>query len=231
MMTLPHFSKKLTITALVVAIVLAAGVPSYYFYSKYRDAQLRLQNPTAAAEADAKQLVAKIGALIQLPADEVPTIATVSDREKLKEQAFFANAQNGDKVVIYTKAKKAILYREAINKIIEVGPISFGQTSATPSATAQTQLKFALLNGTTIVGLTKRYETELKGKITNAAVVDHDNAKRQDYAKTLLVDVTGTMSTEAAQVAQVLGISVANLPAGEATPAADFLIIVGEDKK
>lgn len=212
-------------------VILLAGIPSYYFYSKYKAAQFRLQNPTAAAAADAKQLIGKISAFMQLPTDEEPTIATVSDREKLKDQPFFSNAQNGDKVLIYTKAKKAILYREAINKIIEVGPVTFGNGAATSSAAAAPPVKFVLLNGTAVVGITKKMETELKTLVNNIEVVDRDNAKSQTYTKTLLVDVSGKNSTEADQLAKKLGIALSPLPKGEATPAADFLIIVGADKK
>ncbi len=51
-----------------------------------------------------------------------------------KGQPFFANAQVGDKVLIYYKAKKAILYNPTDNKIVEVGPISDPQaTGATAS--------------------------------------------------------------------------------------------------
>lgn len=82
---------------------------------------------TDAAD-EAKQLSAEVGKLIELPSDEVPTIATVVDIEKVKSQAFFTNAQNGDKVLLYAKSSKAILYRPSAKKIIEVAPINLGST-------------------------------------------------------------------------------------------------------
>lgn len=120
------------IIGVVVAVVLAAA-PSVYFYRQYRATQQRLTNPTEYAREEAKLILEKLGKLIELPPGEDPTIATVTDATKLTDQPFFANAQNGDKVIIYTKAKKAILYRVETNKIIDVAPVNIG-SNATPSA-------------------------------------------------------------------------------------------------
>ena len=51
-------------------------------------------------------------------------MATVSDPEKLKDQPFFAKAQKGDKVLIYSNSQKAILYSPTEDKIVEVAPIN-----------------------------------------------------------------------------------------------------------
>ena len=88
-----------------------------------------------------------------------------------------------------------------------------------------------LYNGTTTTGLTKKYEIELKTKVQGAAVVDRDNAKKSDYEKSVLVDISGTKSAAASELAKTLGLTVSLLPQGEATPEADFLIILGTDKK
>lgn len=94
------------------------------------------QNGSATSTVqDSAALIEAIGKLILLPTGEEPTIATVSDPEKLKEQSFFANASVGDKVLIYVEAKKAYLYNVAQNKLIEVAPIDVGQSAATSTAT------------------------------------------------------------------------------------------------
>ena len=117
---------KVVIPAVALAAIIVAG----YFYSQVR---MLKQNPQAAAEQEVATLIAKISKLVVLPAEETPTVATVSDLEALKDQAFFAQAQNGDKVLIYAEAKKAILYSVEMNKIIDVAPLNIGdQKAATP---------------------------------------------------------------------------------------------------
>ncbi len=233
---MPNVSNKKVQYIIGAAFVVLAIIPSIYFYSQYQQAQARLNNPTLFAAQEAKKYIDEVGKLMVLPSDETPTVATVNDKDKLKNQPFFANAENGDKVLIYTSAKKAILFRPSIDKIIEVAPINIGSTataSATQASASPTpaQITFVLRNGTSTIGLTRKYEVELKSKVQGATVVDADNAKNKDYTKSFLVDVTGTKADQASQIAQELGLTVSPLPSGESTPSADFLIILGADKK
>jgi len=133
----PKFNKKLLAVFLVLFLLILAFIAAY-FYLRYQNTKDLLQNPNQASLEATKKLIDQVGKLIELPAGETPTLATVSDKTKLQDQPFFANAQNGDKVLIYVKAKKAILYRPSINKIIEVAPLSIAQPTAEPvqSATA-----------------------------------------------------------------------------------------------
>jgi len=129
-MAVPGFLQKYKIIIGVAVVVVLAAAPSVYFFRQYQAAQLRLNNPTEAAKQDAASTIAAISKFMMLPADETPTIMQVTDVSKLKDQPFFANAQNGDKVIIYTKAKKAILYRAVTNMIIDVAPVNIGSTAA-----------------------------------------------------------------------------------------------------
>src|SRR5687767_785586 len=115
-----NFVKPLVM--LVVSLVIGAAATAYTI--KMYPQVLGLSKGQAQAQAEADKLVSDVGKLIELPSDEKPTIATVSDVEKVKEQAFFKNAKNGDKVLIYTNAKKAILYRPSENRIVEVGAVN-----------------------------------------------------------------------------------------------------------
>lgn len=82
--------------------------------------------------AELKAVTDAVGSVYQLPAGETPTIATVSDATKVRSQAFFKNADNGDKVLLYSKAGQAILYRPSTKKIISIAPVNLN--SGAPSA-------------------------------------------------------------------------------------------------
>jgi hypothetical protein len=117
-------SLRKNLTLLLLVIALAGAGSAYYFYNQFQELK---QNPQALTDKENDQLVAKLGQLMVLPTNEQPTIATVADPSKLKDQPFFTNAKTGDRVFIYTNAKKAILYDEAANKIVEVAPINIGK--------------------------------------------------------------------------------------------------------
>lgn len=117
-----EFLKKNITLVLALVALLGAG-SGYYFYSQFQELK---SNPQAINDKENKELVAKLGQLMVLPENEQPTIATVADPAKLKDQPFFAKAKTGDRVFIYTNAKKAILFDEKANKIIEVAPINIG---------------------------------------------------------------------------------------------------------
>jgi hypothetical protein len=130
-------TQKGVMWVLVVALVVACGL-AYYFYHALSLAQGGTNAQAAANQAQQAQvqaLVAKVGQLIVLPTNETPTVAAVVDPAQLQSQPFFAGAVKGDVVLIYTGAKKAILYDPVMNKIVEVAPITIGAPSTAPSAT------------------------------------------------------------------------------------------------
>jgi len=114
------FTPKTLIGTLLALIFLGVIATGNYYYQSYENL---LKNPDIITKQEVTWLVARVSKLMVLPTDEEPSTATVLDKDKLKGQAFFNNSENGDKVLIYAKAKKAILYRPSNDKIIEVMPI------------------------------------------------------------------------------------------------------------
>jgi hypothetical protein len=133
------FTTKNIIIALLAIVLIGSAGTAYYFYDQYQKSQEALNNPEQVAKEETQRLIDRMSTLIALPEADIengePTLATVQDKEKLKDQEFFANAENGDKVLIYAKAKKAFLFRPETNKVINVAPVSIGEGDGTQSAT------------------------------------------------------------------------------------------------
>ena len=126
------FKSRKRLVILIVVLVVVGG--ALYFGYRYKQAQkeiARLSNPTEAAKVVVNELVTKVSVLVEVPSDETPTVATVSDASKLRNQPFFANSENGDKVLIYPQARKAILYRPSTNKVITIAPVNIGDKEKT----------------------------------------------------------------------------------------------------
>jgi hypothetical protein len=136
-------AKHLVIEAVLVLIIAALGLWAWQLYTDrtaLRSQVSTLQaNPQATIQKQTDGLISDVSKLLTLPVGETPTIANVSDVSQARQQsAFFNNAQNGDKVLMYVKAGEAILYRPATNKIILVAPLTFNSASATtPTSTTK----------------------------------------------------------------------------------------------
>ena len=123
--SVPRKQRRLWPYAALLIAILACGAMGYYgylyAYKAFPDADRAASGDAAAEVADT---IARVSELIVLPEGEEPTIATVIDPEKLKEQAFFKDAKAGYRVLLYTKAKKAYLYDPSAHRLIEVAPIT-----------------------------------------------------------------------------------------------------------
>lgn len=113
------------------SVILVLAVITVLFYFRTQAQNVSGTPPSQkAAQEEVKKLVSEVGKLIDLPQGEDPTVATVTDVTKLQAQPFFQKAKNGDKVLIYSGAKKAILYDPAAKKVIDIAPINVGSPSA-----------------------------------------------------------------------------------------------------
>lgn len=226
-----NIKRILILLLCLIALVGAGG--TYFFYAKYNAIKA---NPNLEAQRETNALVSVVGKLMELPKNETPTVATISDLEKLKDQPFFKMAKNGDKLLAYNTTMTAILYRPSINKIINVAPITINQ-SPNPSPVAQTApvpaptpsaLRIAYYNGTSIVGLSGTFEKSVQAKFPDYQTAVIDSAARKDYTETIIVDLSGTHGKEAADLAELVNGKVGSLPDGEKAPDADILIIAGK---
>lgn len=139
-----QFISKNRLLALLSFIIIILLFTVGYLVNDQRRLNTRIKELNAAKSAspedEALVLKQEVGSVIQLPDNEIPTVATVVDVSKVNSQPFFANAQNGDKVLLFVKNSKAILYRPAQKKIIEISPIDLGQ-NASASDTQNSSIK------------------------------------------------------------------------------------------
>ncbi len=181
-------------------------------------------------------IMKRISEVFLLPS-EIPTVATISDKEKLKGQTFFDKAENGDKLLLFTNSNLAILYRDSIGKIIEISQISVANSpqiemapTIVPTETLKEDLKIkvALYNGSQKVGQTTKFEKEILEKVGNFEVIKKIDAKN-NYEKSLVVDISGNYSEVAKSLAEKIDVEIAPLPEGEINIETDLLIIIGEN--
>ncbi len=112
------FGRENRVAAILSFLLACAVVISVILYFRIP------KNAEADQTKDLERTLQKVSRIMVLPANEEPTLATVTDLSKLKDQPFFANAQEGDKVLIYPRSPKAILYSPSKDKIIEVSSVN-----------------------------------------------------------------------------------------------------------
>ncbi len=122
---------KLFIGVLFGFGLLGLGIAGYAFY-RASSVKSELDTLRETRTQSKTQLVEEVGKLVVLPNDEEPTIATVVDPESLKGQTFFKNAKAGDRVLIYAKDSRAILYDPVAKRVIEIGTLAAPTSGVAP---------------------------------------------------------------------------------------------------
>jgi len=117
--------KLLTLSAISILIVLTGFFIFKYWQTSKELAALKTDPTklTALLESENKKILNRLSGLIQLP-EETPRIVTITDKASIASEPLLAKAETGDAFIIFSTAKKAILYRPSQNKIIDVIPIS-----------------------------------------------------------------------------------------------------------
>ena len=132
----PKKLRALKSIILIIVGLAVIGVGAWYSYDYYRN---HYGTDQQKANYQLKKIVAKVGKLIVLPTDETPVLATISDADTLaKQQSFFLGAKDGDKLLIYQKALKAIVWSPQSGKLVNVGPVIYDQNADKAVSTGNT---------------------------------------------------------------------------------------------
>ncbi len=215
--------------SLVGVYLLGSTGAAVYYYDLARVYESKVPQSEKEIEKEIAMILPEIKKIMDVP-NEKPTIATVKDKASLKgQQQFFAKAENGDKLLVFPTARKAVLYRPSQKRIIESGPIVVDpQQQTQQSGLNQVQpVKVVIYNGTNVKDAAKDVETKLKQAAGALINLTQDEAKLKTYKTSIVVDLTGKNAQSVADVAKLIGGQVGELPAGETKPEADILIIVG----
>lgn len=223
-----HFLKAKKVLILGFLLIFLTAVCGFLYW-KYRHTAQQLWavlNPNP--EAETTQLLSELSQFMYLP-EEQPTVATVTDKDSLAAQDFFLQAENGDKVLIFTNVKKVILYRPSERKIVNVAPLIVQESATpdTPTPSPTVSIPVVLLNGSTQVGITNVVDDQLLANFPQLSVINKLPAQKNDYAQTLVIDLTGKNEVLVKEIASNLKATVTTLPEGETPPTAEILIIVG----
>ena len=231
--------------ALLFIVVVIGG--SFLLWQNYQlkvnasDVSVDMANQGGELSADdIVALVAKVSKHIMLPADEEPTIATIVDAAQLsQDQAFYRNVEDGDKVLIYMNAQKALIYRESEDVLINVGPVYTNEPEEEVLEEevieeviieqSEEPITIEIRNGSKTAGVAG----DLKAKLLeneNYNVIDIGDANNKDYEENLIVDLTeGNKELQLGSLLSDMGVAEAlnELPEGVEETEADVLIIIG----
>lgn len=243
----PILRKYLLILALII-LLCTGGYLGYDYYHAQKELANLKSNTDLLALKEKNDLLEHLNKIAELPQNEEPTIATVTDAFRLRGQKFFAQAENGDKVIIYTKAQRAILYRPATGKIVENAPVNIQDLQntvsrkdnarveeSTPSSntvlTQEIPAKLAIYNGTLYVdGLASQVGAylvkEIPGNKISVEVLDNANKINEN---TLIFDLSKKYPQITSEISDLLGGSVEEAPQDVNYPDVDIIIIAGKD--
>jgi hypothetical protein len=234
--------------ALVFLLLIMTAVAGYLYWQSRN-------TPTAAEQREIDALVETVSALVELPAGEIPTVATVTNKERLDDQPFFRRAENGDKILIYEQSGRAFLYRPSAERLIDITAVNIEKvdTPVPPEApvaepepvpeatlpavsegaaaldTLPAGTRIALYNGSRKVGVTNTVEETIKGQFPQVEVSLKEKAAKDDYTGFQIIDIRGDFGAAAAFLAEALAGTVIPLPAEETvnSETSDLLVIVG----
>ncbi|MFA6099718.1 MAG: LytR C-terminal domain-containing protein [Patescibacteria group bacterium] len=244
---------KMSIYLVLLAIVILTGV-ALMINQKIKSRQSATKSSASVAASQSEQakkpldksdisaLIARVGSLIVVNANEEPTIATVQDADALRQSnpVFYKDARNGDRLLVWSD--KAVLYSPQMDKLLAVMPILGGQTSmilgsttstaANASSTASTlaseKATVEVRNGTRTAGLAKSMANLLKAEGLKMGVVG--DMYQKDAKTTVIYKLTDKdMPATLAALKKVTKAEVFQVPVGNFGFKGDFVVVVGAD--
>jgi hypothetical protein len=129
-------SKLLKFVNFILFLVLI--IVSYAYYQSKSELDL-LKNPEAQAQVmrkEAEEIIAMVSKVALLPeGDEFPEVLTIENADlAIQEQPNLTGVVTGDKILLYMKSGKAIVYSPSRNIIVNILPVVLQSPSTQPSS-------------------------------------------------------------------------------------------------
>lgn len=126
----PSKRKKRIVYFFFFIALLAAIGSAVFFYIQYSQLKPKVDDPSLAIDAQSKQIKENVAKLILIDPGEELSLITIKDIDSVRKDnaEFYKNAQNGDFILV--SAKRAIIYNDKKNIIINVAPVF--QSTPTP---------------------------------------------------------------------------------------------------
>jgi len=240
--TTDQVKKKPKVIFLILGVVvILIIILTYWYYGRSKtETVIDLSNQASEVTEQDKvaDVIAKVSQLMILPEDGEPMVATILDAQALAaEQAFYADASDGDKLLIFPN--RAIIYNPTNNIIVNVGEVRVVERlpddEGTEEETAEKEeeeesvppepvvLDIEIRNGSGKSGAAQVLSDELSSELNKITSIG--NADNSNYDSTVIVNISGK---DVSRLVTQLGITaVQALPEGEEASTADVLIIIG----
>lgn len=230
-------------------LVLIATFIAIFFYGKSNQTKKELELLSQQLkESNSQDILVNVENITEVPQNEEPTVATITDINKLKSQSFFSKAKNGDKLIIYKNSNRAILYRPSNNKIIEATTVALEgidqtgnikETNENSNDKSESEIEtktitVAVLNSTGVPGLAGSLSKQLETEFTEFKIaIEEVGDANGSYEETFIVNKANkeALKNETDLLAQYLKARVATIPSEEdiSDINADIIIYIGKN--
>ena len=114
----------IAVKLILLVLVVVAGGLGYAYYEAQKEIET-LSNPAVRNEEEIEEVIEQLSRHMVLPAEN-PQIATVVDAESLRqEQEFYADVENGDKIIVFLESRRAVAFSPDRDIIVNVGSLLF----------------------------------------------------------------------------------------------------------
>lgn len=239
---------KWLIGLLLVVIIALVGATGYMYW-EFRQAKIEIDkalNPAEMQQATLDKILNDLRSIVSNLPDEEPSVASIIDVEKLREQnpEFYRDAKDGYKLVVYTD--RAIIFDDINKKVVNMIPLQQDpnqqaqqeeqqaqQEDQSPDEEESDAITISLLNGTTQEGVTSSLADEIEEVAIEGvefSVGSRKIASKTDYQKSTIYDVNGEYTEQMEGLANEFGFQYrTGTPESEDEVNTDFVIVIGKD--